>query len=1382
MRFRDVQCPDVAPIIRGDQDSLAARTFPFYPLDAPGMPPPGPDFIQQATLQATAEPATEPGELRVLSYPWCLNWLHLRALYDPTCAMPIQHAGKFENVRLLLGHIWGATEMLGPTRPMDGPVVMVVGKNPGREELGKNLNFCGPTSQFFKTAMADVGIHHEISNNWYVTNLVRWINFDQRSNTLPAKWIKDCLPLLHQELRLVYPDFLLLLGAEATKAVLCNRQIRHPDGSVETVSGETLKSMIGRHVELQIPRHASAHEPEEYHTMKVMAITHPAAVCRTPELQDAFKDSLSNFKDLLECGEIRRKETPVELRYVYTERELTDIVSEILSRPGLKRIAVDAEWQGEYPGEPGSYLRTIQFTDRGDRAIVVVLSHQGGAPAFYPSAEKAYAQIKRLLDRDDIQYIGHFPASDIPWLQHAGIDIVPRLVVPGTFDELNHGMYPGVFATDLAEHAIDETAEFKLELVAMRRLGVQRWDTELNRWKKGYCAAHDLNEDDLEGYGECPAEILLPYSGYDVAHDWRLADEYTKFGGLLDRDRFGHSCWVPFHQSMIAFPAFLEMHLNGMRVDRERFDTLVERYEQVLNAKVSEFRQEINWPDFNPNSTPQCRALLFGDRFGQKKSKTGGTVAVRPPDAVTLMLTPIKSSGKRGKDWAKVVNDKEDDVEAPSTDKEVLGILGASSPLAAKLRDIRFIQKVLSGTLCKPERTKKLELILDADGRRTYKGGIISHVCCDSRVHGRFSQTMETGRANSWNPNLQNISNKRECYSADTEFLTARGWVAAGELREDDRVAQYWPGTKKIDFVRPQRLVSYPCQENLVHLHNDVCDLLVTADHRCLLESKQTGRLAEFKAGELPKTGNQFVAGFYDAGEQQLSEPQIILLAATQADGHWHRQGHLEFGFRKARKYLRLKLGLDRLGAAYTEPNSSRGDLRIRLSQRENPDLVAWLRGLLVNGKQFSQDLLHTLTADSRRLLAEEVFLWDGSVARGNSYYVSELVENLDFVHALFTLVGWRSVRNVAHRKVYCHVRRSDKIDVSCVRRELVPYSGNVYCVTVPSSWVVVRRNGRTAVCGNTDYERIAGDLYLAPLRTMFVSDFDGVCGEKTVIIGADYSGAELLVEAVAARCARMIDHCLRSALPDDHPDKYDIHSNIAVQAFRLQCDPSKKGLKSIGKAHLRIAAKNVVFGSNYGRSAAAIARQCKEEGTFIEEHEAQALLDALFEMYAEVPIFQDACRKRAIEPCWMCNPFGRRRRVTPSEDRKVMGEIERQLLNFIPQSTVADAVDRALYNLTTHSRRRELGYRTWLQLHDAIYLEVPARSVDAVFHEVMPECMVSGVSFRSCNLDGVPYTDSPEYRFSIDRHVYVRWGEGLSHDMCNHVGISAEYAHEGGD
>jgi DNA polymerase I-like protein with 3'-5' exonuclease and polymerase domains len=191
------------------------------------------------------------------------------------------------------------------------------------------------------------------------------------------------------------------------------------------------------------------------------------------------------------------------------------------------------------------------------------------------------------------------------------------------------------------------------------------------------------------------------------------------------------------------------------------------------------------------------------------------------------------------------------------------------------------------------------------------------------------------------------------------------------------------------------------------------------------------------------------------------------------------------------------------------------------------------------------------------------------------------------------------------------------------------------------------------------DYMRIAGDKYKYPLRSIIVP------APGCVFIEADYSAAEVAGVAWMSGDPQLIEHARRSALPEDHPDYFDIHSNIAVRAFQLNCLPTKKGLKSIDKIALRTAAKAVFFGYLYGQGAESAARKAREEGADVTTQDAQALIDSLNSTYPLLAEFFDECRSRAIDPGWLRNCFGRYRRFSETFDRQVIGESQRQAMNF---------------------------------------------------------------------------------------------------------------------
>jgi DNA polymerase I-like protein with 3'-5' exonuclease and polymerase domains len=305
------------------------------------------------------------------------------------------------------------------------------------------------------------------------------------------------------------------------------------------------------------------------------------------------------------------------------------------------------------------------------------------------------------------------------------------------------------------------------------------------------------------------------------------------------------------------------------------------------------------------------------------------------------------------------------------------------------------------------------------------------------------------------------------------------------------------------------------------------------------------------------------------------------------------------------------------------------------------------------------------------------------------------------------------------------------------------------------------------------DYKRILGDLYKWPIRTIFRAS------PGHVLVEADFIGAELLGAAIMSGDAAMIDHCRRNQLPEHHPDYYDIHSQVAVRAFRLRCEPTKSGLDSIGKSNLRIVAKAVIFGLMYGRGAKAISVAAQEEKIPLTRDEAQKIIDTIFEMYPDLEPFFAACRERATEPGWLCNCFGQFRRFPTVLEEKQIGDFERQAMNFPMQSLVAGAMSQALDNLLQLRKKHKVGkslFRIVLQIHDAVLLEVPVEHVAEVVDNIIPAAMVDGVPIYRTHLDGMPADDKP-YHMGVDTNIYTYWGENLMPDDCKKLNVHPKYA-----
>ena len=569
--------------------------------------------------------------------------------------------------------------------------------------------------------------------------------------------MKSCLPILNQEIRIVKPKHILLLGSEAILAVLgrgytiSNTQGRILKYSYTAIDGEVIEANV------------------------VTAIS-PSIAVKKPEKFDEVKCSVEYLARAINGNSINHDE--IDHRTIRSVSELAALRDEILSDKTNDVIAIDAEWNGAFPGEKNSYVRTIQISWKPGKAAAIIMHTQGGKEPIQGGIPQVVDELKKILkstpDRP-VRIVGHYLNADMPWLMSVGLDIRNEYSAPiddyeadGVTKLFGHQKtkIEGGFDTLLAAHSVNETGDFKLEVLGTRLVGVPRYDVELQKWKKRYCEEHKLDSDGLEGYGDCPDEIIIPYGNYDADTTRRLFDVYNgdiNKPGILDRDAYGNNCRIPFWISARAALAFGEMHITGLRINLESAEELTEHYVRARDSLLVILRRKLNWEEFNPNSVPHCREMLFGVKYnGIFDKETFGPKRVRPEGALSVELTPYKSTGKRPKLWREIMQKGQEAEYQVSTDKEVLQILADQHECVALLRDIRYVAQLTRYVLRPGKGVEDGEAVRDEDGRIEYESGLLSYVHLDGRVRSQFFQTKETGRASSARPPLQNLGKTAE--------------------------------------------------------------------------------------------------------------------------------------------------------------------------------------------------------------------------------------------------------------------------------------------------------------------------------------------------------------------------------------------------------------------------------------------------------------------------------------------------------------------------------------------------------------------------------------------------------------------------------------------
>ena len=777
----------------------------MYPLNAPGMPlPPSVGgFVKMAEYMGDKETVisqkTRKGvKITEFDPSDILKELYAEALRNPNFQCKVSVGPHREKLaQFVPGHIWGQ-HISDEGKGVDGPHparVMVIGKMPWKDEVANQRNMTGESGQMLTDILSELRVRGW--GKWYVTNVLKFMPPDH-STRIKSLWLKDCLPLLHQELRIVKPDFILCLGTDASKSLL---------GPKYTVS-----YMDGRVEEITFPTAFDSSDPEglREHTAKVMGVVHPAQVMRDPSSRRQLEKGISRFSMLVRGRDLSEGEEDIDHRTIDHSAALLSLLLEVEADEEFSKtnvVAVDAEWHGEHPVNAGSYMRTIQFAWLPKCAAGIKLTGPGGVEVFRDgdgnvNVDDAISLLNAFFRGGTYgehkfrakRVVGHFFNADLEWLVHYGLDLRKSFSTPlhdlkiedETSPYLKLGFsvgdvvpawyrskYEGGADTGLMVHAIEETAQYKLESLAIRYTMAPRYDAALGAWKTQYCKEKGFSSKDLEGYGECPDDVLLPYGIYDADVTLRL---FYQFDVLLDEDYDGNCCREAFWESQVATPAVLEIHQTGVLLNMERVTTLTRAFMGARDEKIEKLRELMKWPEFNPRSLQHVREFLFGVPLSGKKDADGNPLRLGPSDALRLNLEPLFDTSKPPKAWVDIKAIGKEDEHNPSTGKQALSIiaqeagdlflLGPDFPSAGDyvnlLRDHRFLDQVLKTVLRPPEMDEDGNFVRDENGDLDYREGLAGHTCDDGRVRTHIYQTLETGRWASARPNLQNISKSRD--------------------------------------------------------------------------------------------------------------------------------------------------------------------------------------------------------------------------------------------------------------------------------------------------------------------------------------------------------------------------------------------------------------------------------------------------------------------------------------------------------------------------------------------------------------------------------------------------------------------------------------------
>lgn len=339
----------------------------------------------------------------------------------------------------------------------DGPVparIMLVGEAPGAREDDIARPFSGPAGRYLDRILSEVGMPRD---SVYITNAARCRPPDNATPT-PGQ-IKACGVYMRSELEIVRPDYILVMGNAALKAILNTSGVMKKRGTSKV-----------------LPSGATA-----------FVTVHPAAVLRNPGLDSGFRGDLLSFVRLTK-GEDTTPET--ESKLIRNSKSLAMLCKMLASVE--TPIAFDVETGstnayedegGLHPWSPDGVIHTCSFSWEPGKSYVVALEHPESS--WDIPIERVYSALDVALAGKKM--VGHNVKFDEAWMRVKGVNLYSH------------------FDTKLAAHLLDENRPSGLKPLARSLLGADDYEAGISF-----------------GANVTPLRKLAIYNGKDTDYTLRL--------------------------------------------------------------------------------------------------------------------------------------------------------------------------------------------------------------------------------------------------------------------------------------------------------------------------------------------------------------------------------------------------------------------------------------------------------------------------------------------------------------------------------------------------------------------------------------------------------------------------------------------------------------------------------------------------------------------------------------------------------------------------------------------------------------------------------------------------------------------------------------------
>lgn len=343
---------------------------------------------------------------------------------------------------------------------------------------------------------------------------------------------------------------------------------------------------------------------------KFIPISNPAMLAFKPEGKPDFQRAVDKIHKYIE-GTLRPA-AEGDYRGISDTAEAVAFLQEVIAN-AQGYVALDTETTALYPRDGYVLGLSMSYKSKHGRYILTDCLD-----------EQCMALLEQIVK--DFSIVFHNMKFDYKMIKyHLGLD----------FDRSR------VHDTMVMHYVLDEADTHGLKQLALKYTDYGDYDSELDDFKKEYCAKNGVLQDDFT-YDLIPFDVISRYAAIDTAVTYDL---FQKFWPIVQKN---DKLLYVYKEILIPGTLFLmDMEEVGIPISRERMeaanlylDTEIQRAKEAIYEfpAIKQFEADTG-KIFNPNSVMQLRVVLFDYLHLEPTGKKTATGAISTDAEVLEQLS-----------------------------------------------------------------------------------------------------------------------------------------------------------------------------------------------------------------------------------------------------------------------------------------------------------------------------------------------------------------------------------------------------------------------------------------------------------------------------------------------------------------------------------------------------------------------------------------------------------------------------------------------------------------------------------------------------------------------------------------------------------------------